>query len=199
MRTSAESQLRKIAFGLTAVILVQVVWSGIRLWTVSAPDPLPPATESLQVDLIWQSPPLAEEQSQELAMRPLFWEGRQAFIPGTDDAPVNEPRKRRGNSNIDDVALQGVYTSGNRTGVIVDYKGKQHRLLQNESVAGWKFTQLGGDGPVFESGRESRVLELVHARSVPAPVKQRVPAPAEHDNAGKADDKQDANQQDETQ
>lgn len=199
MKTSAEKQLGKVALALTAVALVQLVWSGIRLLTISEPEPIAPAAESLQVDDIRQSPALGEEPSQYLGARPLFWEGRQAFVPSADTPQVSEAQKVPANTNIDQVALRGVYSSGGESGVIVDYKGERQRLRKNESIAGWTFTTLGDDGPVFESGEELRVLELKHARSAPAPAKPQAATPPTQDKASQSSrdrSKQDRNRQD---
>ncbi len=81
MKMSAELQLRKIALGLTALVLLQLVWGGARLLLESDLEPILPAESSLQVDDIRYGAGLSEELSQDIVSRPVFWQGRQAYTP----------------------------------------------------------------------------------------------------------------------
>jgi hypothetical protein len=168
MKTPTELQLRKIAIALTAVVALQLLWGGARLLLVSDPEPVLPAEASLQVEDIRFAATLGEEQPQDLVSRPVFWQGRQPYTaPAEGD--TGEPEKRPRNSEINSVALQGVYAAGDKSGVIVSYKDERHRLQQDESVAGWTFSALNGTGAVFTYGDERQELLLEHALSVPAP------------------------------
>jgi len=168
MKTPTELQLRKVAIALTAVVALQLVWGGARLLLLSDPEPVLPAEASLQVEDIRFAATLGGEQSQDLVSRPVFWQGRQPYTPPAD-GDTGKPKKRPRNSEIDGVALRGVYAAGDKSGVIVSYKEERHRLQREESVAGWTFTALNGTGAVFTYGDESKELPLEHAVSVPAP------------------------------
>ncbi len=169
MNMSAELQLRKIALGLTAVVLLQIVWSGARLLLASDLEPILPAESSLQVDEIRYGAGLSEEMSQDIVSRPVFWQGRQAYTPPAASGDATEPEKLPRNSEIDGVALQGVYAAGAESGIIVSYKDERHRLRLDESIAGWTFSELNGNGAVFTYGSERQELPLKHALPGPAP------------------------------
>jgi len=177
MKTATELQLRKIALVLTAVVLLQVVWSGGRWLLASDPEPILPAAASLQVEDIRYGAGLDEKLSQEIVSRPVFWQGRQAYTPPADSGDTGEPEPPPRNSEIDGVALQGVYAAGTTSGVIVSYKGERHRLQPDESVAGWTFTMLNGNGAVFTYGGENKELLLEHALSVPVPKEKHKKSP----------------------
>jgi hypothetical protein len=194
MKTTTESRLRTVALVLTAIVLLQLVWSGVSLLLTADPEPTAPAEGSLHVDEIRHSAPLSGELSESLAARPVFWQGREKFVPAQ---VVQGDRKRDRaprNSNIDDVALQGTYTAGDKSGVIIAYKDERRRLQRDEEVAGWTFTLLSEEGATFESGRETKVLALEHAKSDPAAKRQREPEPAPEI----AEQKDESNKQDET-
>lgn len=176
MKTPTELQLRKIALAVTAVVVLQLVWSGARLLLVSDPEPILPAEASLQVEEIRHVAALAEEQSQDFVSRPVFWQGRQAYTPHADGDTGKREKPPR-NSEIDGVALRGVYAAGSKSGVIVSYKDERHRLQQEQSIAGWTFATLNGTGAIFTHGAESKELPLEHAISVPAPKEKRAKAP----------------------
>lgn len=194
MKTTTESKLRNVALVLTAIVLLQLIWGGVKLLLTSDPEPTAPAEGSLQVDEIYQSAQLSEELSQSLDARPVFWQGREKFVPDTGARNKREERAPR-NSNIDDVALQGTYSAGDKSGVIVSYKDERRRLQRDEAIAGWTFTLLSDEGATFESGRDTKVLPLEHAKSVPvARKKERVPEPAQED----AKQQDESNKPDET-
>lgn len=177
MKTTAELQLRKIALVLTAVVFLQLVWSGVRLLLVSTPEPILPTESSLQVDDIRFGAGLGEDLAQAIVSRPVFWQGRQAYTPSADSGDTEKQEKAPRNSEIDGVALQGVYQAGTKSGVIVSYKDERQRLQPDETVAGWTFSKLNGNGATFTYGGASKVLLLEHARSVPTPKKKHEKPP----------------------
>lgn len=164
MKTTTELRLRKTALVLTTVVLLQLVWIGFIWLLMSDPEPIVPAEASLRVDEIRYGVRLDEELSQALVSRPLFWEGRQAYL--SSDAPAvagASGEQPRGSAAIDKVKLLGVYSGDEVSGIIISYKGERRRLPRGESVAGWKFTMFSADSAVFESAGEKRVLPLEHA------------------------------------
>ena len=177
MRTTAELQLRKIALAVTAVVILQLMWGGARLLLVSSPEPILPTESSLQVDDIRFGAVAGEDLAQAIVARPVFWQGRQAYTPAADGGDSEKPEKAPRNSEIDGVALQGVYQAGSKSGVIVSYKDERQRLQPDEAVAGWTFSKLNGNGATFTYGGAIKVLLLEHARSVPAPKKKHEKTP----------------------
>ncbi len=178
MKTTTELQLRKIALGLTVIILLQLVWSGASLLLLSDPEPILPAADSLQVDDLHFGAALDEDMSQDIVSRPVFWQGRAAYTAGAESVDSGKPEKPR-NSDIDGVTLLGVYSVGDVPGVIVSYREERHRLQPDESVAGWTFTSLNGNAAIFTYDSDTRELSLEHALVAPAPKEKPEQAPKE--------------------
>lgn len=176
MKATTELQLRKIALGLTAVILLQLVWSGARLLLLTDPEPVLPAAASLQVDDLNFGAALDEDLSQDIVSRPIFWQGRAAYTAAAESGDSGKQEKPR-NSDINGVTLLGVYSVGDVPGVIVSYKEERHRLQPDESIAGWKFTSLNGNAAIFTYDSDIRELSLEHALVAPAPEEKLEEAP----------------------
>jgi hypothetical protein len=164
MKTTTELQLRKVALVLTAVVLLQLLWTGISLLLMSDPEPIVPAEASLRVDVIQFGIRQDEEFPQNMVSRPLFWEGRQAYTPPPAPLGISVPKEEpRASTAIDEVELLGVYSGGGNSGIIIAYKRERRRLRLEESIEDWKFTLFNADTALFESGGESRLLKLEHA------------------------------------
>jgi len=174
---------------LTVILLLQLLWSGASLILRSDPKSTAPAAGSLQVDEIHQGAPLGEDLSQSLVERPVFWQGRKKFVPEKLSAEASEPERAPRNSNIDNVSLQGTYSAGDKTGVIVSYKDERRRLQRDEEIAGWTFTLLSEEGATFESGEATKVLELEHAKSVPSRKRAKKQEPPAGDAASQQEPK----------
>lgn len=191
MKNVSELQLRKLALILTAIVVLQLLWSGLRLLLTSEPDPIYPAQASLRVDGVLTSLQPGDELSRALVSRPLFWQGRKAYVPDAQEE-IEEPVDARASKAINQVTLQGVYT-GTVPGIIISYNGERRRMRLGESVEDWKFIQLLPEGAVFRSGNSKRTLNLEHAFSAPVPAED-VPAAG----APAAANKQGSNDQNET-
>lgn len=165
MMNVTERQLRKFALILTAILVLQFLWSGLRLWQTSEPESIRPAEASLRVDGVIYGTDTGDKSPQALVSRPLFWQGRHAYVPDPVEeieAPVMEVR---GSTAIDQVKLRGVYPGG----IIISYKGEGRRVRLSESVEDWTFIERLPGAAVFSSGKDSRTLNLEHAFSVAKP------------------------------
>jgi hypothetical protein len=156
MMNASERQLRKIALILTVILALQFVWSGLRLWQTSEPDPIHPAESSLRVDDMRYGRDTEGDSAQALVNRPLFWQGRYPYVPD-QVAEIAAPVEARGSNAINQVKLRGVYPGG----IIISYEGKGRRVRLGESVA--------PGAAVFSSGKDQRTLNLEHAFSVAKP------------------------------
>lgn len=174
MKNTTELQLRKLAIIMTAIFVLLVLWSGLRLLLTSEPDPIYPAEASLRVDGVLFGAAPDGEFSRALVSRPLFWQGRKVYVPDTSEEVIEEPVEARGSKAIDEVTLQGVYT-GTFPGIIISFNGERRRMRLGESVEDWKFIQLLPEGAVFRSGKSKRTLDLEHAHSVSKPT-EKTPA-----------------------
>ena len=164
MMNATERQLRKIALILTVILALQFVWSGLRLWQTSEPDPIHPAESSLRVDDMRYARDTEGDSAQALVNRPLFWQGRYPYVPD-QVAEIAAPVEARGSNAINQVKLRGVYPGG----IIISYEGKGRRVRLGESVADWQFIELRPGAAVFSSGKDQRTLNLEHAFSVAKP------------------------------
>ena len=154
MMNATERQLRKIALILTVILALQFVWSGLRLWQTSEPDPMHPAEASLRVDDMRYGRDTEGDSPQ----------GRYPYVPD-QVAEIAAPVEARGSTAINRVKLRGVYPGG----IIISYEGKGRRVLLGESVADWQFIELRPGAAVFSSGKDQRTLNLEHAFSVAKP------------------------------
>lgn len=163
-----EVQLRRAALVLTALIVLQVFWTGARLLFLSGPAPIFPAEPTLLSPEAGYGEEAGSELSSALVSRPLFWKGRQVHV--VEETPVetdSEPARRGGSAFEKGVKLLGVYSvPGEHAGILIEYEGAGRRIRLDESLDGWTFTMLSPESAVFESGDDSVVFELEHA--VPA-------------------------------
>lgn len=189
MKTTTETRLRTVALVLTAMVLLQLVWGGIKLLLTAEPEPTLPAEGSLKVDEIRQSAQSGEALSESLAARPLFWQGREKWVADPNALKIREPERAPRNSNIDEVALKGTFSAGEKSGVIVSFRDERRRLQRDEAIAGWTFTALSDEGATFKSGAETQVLALEHAKSVPMAKRQPEPEPEPAPDQSNAQDK----------
>lgn len=163
MITVAERQLRMLALVLTGILVLQLAWGALRWALTDAPDAILPAEASLRVDgVLYAAADNPELDAVSMASRPLFWVGRLPYVPPEGSEEV-APVAATGKTNIDKVALLGVYNAGANSGVIISHQGERRRLNMNESVEGWELTMLSPEGAIFENGNDSKVLSLVHA------------------------------------
>ncbi len=166
MMNLTEVQLRKVALGLSALLILQLLWVGSRLLFLSEPDAIVPAESSLSVDEFQSAAELGEFSLEGLSARPLFWQGRHPYIPPIEaEEQEEEIVIEEGSSEIDKVELLGTYGVGSESGVIVAYKGKKSRLRADETIAGWQFAMLSETGAMFESGDRIKQLQMAHAKS----------------------------------
>ncbi|MAT91727.1 MAG: hypothetical protein CME59_03930 [Halioglobus sp.] len=163
MKTGVESRLRKVALALSAVLLLQLLWSGARLLLFADPEPIAPADSALRVDPLGYPPVDEEGAAPDFVTRPLFWSGREAYRPPVAEAAPEPVQAAAPRGPIKGLRLLGVYAAGANSGIIVAHAGERKRLRIDDEVAGWTFSMMSADGAIFESGEETRVLQLEHA------------------------------------
>lgn len=188
MKSTLELQLRKIALVLTVLVVLLLLWSGARSLLLSAPAPILPAEASLRVDRLSLPPVEDEELYPPLAARPVFWPNRQPYVPPADSGDEIAPVQEGGRSAIDNIVLHGVY-SGAKPGIIISYNGERRRLSRGDSIENWELTLMSTDSVIFESGSESRTLNLEHAQPA-VPASKRVPGKTASQAAAKKDNQE---------
>jgi len=186
MQNVAEQKLKLAAAAATALLLLQLLWGGGRLLFLSGPDPVLPVSSALQPGVVnYQGPTSA---SSEIVERPVFWQGRKAFVYNPMTGTVDDEQTTPASDDINKVKLLGLYF-GDTPGVIVQLNGERHRVSVNESLEGWTLGMITANFAVFENGEDSRTVELQHAipkMSSPAKKKARPdksPRPAKSKSA----------------
>ena len=158
-----EHRLKNAVYAVTGLLLLLGVWGAGRLLFLSAPEPVPPAAASLQVDAV-NYPASSVEANSEIVQRPLFWQGRrppesELLIEIVDE---NAGAVAEAGKELEKIKLLGVY-GGDTPGVIVLYEGKQQRVALNESIAGWTLLDVIPDGAMFNSEQGFKAVDLKHA------------------------------------
>lgn len=172
MNNLAEKKLKLAAVAVSGLLLLQLLWGGGRLLFLSAPDPVVPVGSVMASELVhFRAPALAGDN--EIVERPLFWQGRKAFVYSAPSIESEEDDTTvPANAPINKVKLVGLY-SGETPGVIVKLAGERHRVAINESLKGWTLTLISADEAVFEKGEKTRKFELQHSASTASKLPQK--------------------------
>jgi len=163
MTNTLEQRLRRAVLLLMAVLALQLLYHGARLLLWSAPQPLPPAADSLQVAPVGYRTDASAAVAPDLVARPLFWPGRQAHVAPVVAQPQEAPAPAEEPAPLENIRLLGVYAARGNSGIIVVHKGERRRLQIDDTVDGWRFALVSADGAVFENGEQSHILRLEHA------------------------------------
>lgn len=210
---SPEGWARLVAAGLTLCLCLLLLVGAFWAWhlppsPILSPDPgalMPLALRVEEKEFSLQAFPGAEGLSLDggatadsegtvgdqrevysLAARPLFWPSRRPYVETqevVDEAP--SPSRR---DDFDQVKLEGVYSAGESSGVMVSIKKERLRVRLNGSLLGWTLKELKKDGAVFvRADGKRRVLQLEHALAAKytaaSPSRSR-PAPAAEPESG---------------
>lgn len=176
------AELRRVALGVTGLLVVVVAWGAGRVMLLSAPEPHLPAESSLHVAGV-AGEDAAQALPDDLTSRPLFWYGRTPYEPPPQEAEVFEQPQEVLEMEIDEVQLVGILGAGDQSGIIVSHAGASRRLALDDEIEGWRFVGLSAEGAEFTSLGRTRVLTMEHA-APPAPAKKK-----SADKAAKSDKK----------
>lgn len=163
LRTERRVELVLLLF--VALLLLALLYQGVRLVLADEVEPLAPAPDSVRVaDLVRPAAP-APEARRELLQRPLFWSERAPPAPVEDVAEAEpEPEeKARAARRMKGVTVSGVYGSGDSGGAIIALKDRELRLAVGDEVQGWRLAEVTGQSAVFVSGAARDERELVPA------------------------------------
>ncbi|MEM9255506.1 MAG: type II secretion system protein N [Pseudomonadota bacterium] len=151
-----ERRVEALAACLAALLVVQLLWTAVRLVTLSEPSPVEPAADALGVGEAAALAELEEAQREALRSRPLFWPSRR--VAAVPQVANDEPKRQAGNTK--GINLVGVFDAGDSAGIIVAIKGKQRRLRVGEQVDGWKLLSVDPTEVVLSSGKRRERLVL---------------------------------------
>jgi hypothetical protein len=153
LRTLRRIELVAVLLGL--LFCLQLALGGLRLATLSAPDPVTPAPDSLRVPAVLSPVSVAASERNEIISRPLFWSGRR---PVEEVATLSEPQATAG--ELKGVKVVGLFGSGDRAGIIALVKGQKRRILLGDVVEGWTLKSVAPFELVVANGGRTETLAL---------------------------------------
>jgi len=156
----SERRIELVAIAFTVVLLVQVLYSILRLSTLSEPESIAPA-----LDVMIASDPIAielvsAELSEELRARPLFWPSRRTRENEAVPASAAEKTSAR-QTELKKIKLVGIFGAGESAGIIALVQGKKRRILVGEVVEGWSLDSVARNEAVFADGHRRKTLILL--------------------------------------
>ncbi len=183
---------RRVELVFLAVLLLLVLWIALGFMGYAAsgaPDPVAPASDSLQVKRLTLEEPLTPESSAAMLARPLFWQERRPF----EAAPVvtTKPTTQKKVAKLDGVQLHGVFGASDSLGIIATVDGKLGRITPGDTVKGWQLQSFkDGVASFTNSGRTQEIVLAVTTPSVrviktsPAPAQEEQEAPRAQQGGG---------------
>jgi hypothetical protein len=129
-----ERRVELVALVMLAILLLQLIYSGLRLALLTSPQAIAPAPDTLVVGDVASALKLSAADSEELLGRPLFWPSRRPALEEVEKAPPPEEEK---SGDLKGVKLVGVFGVGESAGIIALVKDKKQRILLGEKVLGW--------------------------------------------------------------
>jgi hypothetical protein len=149
---------------LGLLLVLQLVVGALRLATLSAPEPVTPAPDSLQVPLVVNPVSVAASERNEIISRPLFWSSRR---PVEEVVTLAEPEAKAG--ELKGVKLVGLFGSGEQAGIIALVKGEKRRILLGDVVEGWTLKSVTPFELVVVDGDRTETLALERGKIKAAP------------------------------
>lgn len=162
LRTLRRIELLAVLLGL--LFCLQLALGGLRLATLSAPDSVTPAPDSLRVPAVLSPVSVAASERNEIIRRPLFWSGRR---PVEEVATLSEPQAKAG--ELKGVKVVGLFGSGDRAGIIALVKGQKRRILLGDEVEGWTLKSVAPFELVVANGGRTETLSLERGSVKSAP------------------------------
>jgi hypothetical protein len=169
LRTQRKIELVVLLLGL--LLCLQLAYGGLRLATMSNPDAIVPAADSLQVPAVLSPEVVAAGQRNEILSRPLFWTSRRPAAP-VDMLQDAEPKDDKA-TELTEVKLVGVFGGGDTVGIIALVKGEKQRILLGETIDGWRLESIQANQGRFVRGEKSETLTLERGTVAAAPAASR--------------------------
>jgi hypothetical protein len=163
MKPMAKLDLRTLCIGLSALLLLLLLWGGGRLLFLSAPDPVLPVASALRSDVVNYR--AAAPESRDIVERPLFWQGREAYVykPPAKVVKGSKEQAPPGDEDINKMKLVGVYAGEKSSGVVLTRGRVRHRVAINKVIAGWRLKLVRVDSAVFHKNGSKLTMQLEHA------------------------------------
>jgi hypothetical protein len=163
----SERRVELIALAVTALLLLQLLYSVVRVSFLAEPEPIAPSLDSLEDLGLMQVVALDAAMREEIVNRPLFWPGRQPLSAQPDGSGESAAAEGAKQSELDEVKLVGVFGGGDSAGIIALVKGKKRRILLGGDLNGWTLESVEPGAVVFANGERHGGLTLEHV-GIPA-------------------------------
>ena len=175
-----ERRIELVALILTAIFILQLLYSVARLIMPAQPESVLPAPDTLVVSELKRFGALLDEQRADLRARPVFWASRRTIAdsvgPVVAVAPVSKPKAKK--SELDKIKLLGIFGVGDSSGIIALVEGKKKRILRGDKMVGWTLESINGGHAVFTNGGQSQDVMLARSNNpVPLPAATLPAAP----------------------
>ena len=158
----SERRVELIVVVLAAILLLQLLWSGLRILLAGEVAPVTPAADSLMVVDVPRPQSVNAQDSAAVQARPLFWASRRPRdVLASAAAQNEEPEEEPAAPKMKNVKLLGVFGSGESGGAIVAVKGRQERVSVGESVQDWRLQEVAANRALFVSGGSQDERELL--------------------------------------
>lgn len=158
----SERRVEFAALVLTIFVVLQLLYSVVRLFVPSHPELILPSAESLLVSDLQRAGIVSAQHRNEVIARPVFWPSRRPVEASMAKPAETEERKPKAKkSELDKVKLLGIFGVGDSAGVIALVKGSKRRILLGDETVGWTLESIEDGGASFVSDGLSQTLELV--------------------------------------
>ena len=154
-----ERRVELVLVILAGLLVLQLLWVGLRLALGGLPSPKAPSGEALAMRDSLSLETVSPEASDAIASRPLFWQGRRPPGEIVEDDPEEKKAENKA-KKIQDVKLLGVFGTGEAAGIIAKVKDKQRRVAVGETINGWKLVSVGPNSAELSDGATQQTLAL---------------------------------------
>ncbi len=155
-----ERRVELLAVAVTLLLLLQILYSVLRLGFLSEPEAIAPALDNVAERAIRVPEPIDPALSEAIRSRPLFWAGRRP-LEASKEPPkevVKAPPDAGG--DLSKVQLVGIFGVGDSAGIITLVEDKKRRILVGEKIEGWTLDKVERDRAVLSDKERRQLLML---------------------------------------
>jgi len=157
---SMERRVELLAVGLSLVLLLQVLYSGVMLASLAEPDAVAPSLEGIEDMRPAAVQAVTAAERNEISARPLFSATRRPPAGSTVEAE-GTAAAAAGPGRLGEIELLGVFESGDRAGMIALVGDTQQRVLLGETLQGWTLESVHRDRVELSNGGRRETIALL--------------------------------------
>ena len=151
----SERRLELVLIVFAVLVLLQLLWLGVRAALPASVQPIAPAADSLAVRDSRNAGIVTTQESALVQARPLFWEQRQPLVSPSALTAAGGSEAGGAAGRLQNLRITGVFGSGDAGGAIVDYRGTETRLAVGDEIDGWQLARVApGVAVLVSNGRE---------------------------------------------